>query len=168
MRERRINTRVKGLELQLLEQSGLSNGQVVRYGIKKYFEEAPLTVEAQVLTEISFLQDLILETELKLESYQSNLEKKLEEYREIQVDKDNRVYQYIVDNVYGYYLEFLDDDGLTDEFRSDLNNFYSYKRDAITIVGLHCNKSFDEVIVIFERYLDKLLCEGTVGEDITV
>ena len=54
-RERRVSTRVRGLELNLLERSGLTNGQLVRYGLRKYYEEHPYSNEHMILTEVAFL-----------------------------------------------------------------------------------------------------------------
>ena len=82
-RERRVSTRVHGWELALLERSGLSNGEIVRYGIRKYFEEHPISSEHAILTEISFLQDKNDEYALKIEANELLIQKRVEELMDI-------------------------------------------------------------------------------------
>lgn len=162
-RERRINTRVSGLELQILEQSGLTNSQIVRYGIRKYYEEHPLSVEAQLLVEISFLQDKITEKENELDALKKEVQEKVDLYTGIRDNRNVCKGRDVALKVYDLYLDFVDDGDLTDDFRSDLNNFYSYCYDGISLVGLRHHMCFDDVVRVFEEYLD-FVCTG--GEDV--
>ena len=161
-RERRINTRINGLELQILEQSGLTNSQIVRYGIRKYYEEHPLSVEAQLLVEIGFLQDKITEKENELDALKKEVQEKVSMYTEIRDTRDSVRGKEVAMKVYDLYLDFSDNTDLTDEFRSDLTNFYSYCYDGIALVGLKHNMGFDDVISVFEGYLE-FVCGGVGG-----
>ena len=153
-RERRVSTRVRGLELNLLERSGLTNGQLVRYGLRKYYEEHPYSNEHMILTEVAFLRDKIEECQLQIEAFSLAIQEKMKELHEVRQSKEDAIYNYVVKNIWGMYLEFSDNESLSFEFRSDLNNFYSYREAGISIIAMDVHKSFDEVISIFEDYLE--------------
>lgn len=168
-RERRVSTRVRGLELNLLETCGLTNGELVRYGLRKYYEEHPKSDEYLILTEIAFLRDKIEEYQMMIEANGLLIQEKTKELNEIRQKELAIKTKNIVTKMYDEYLEFIDDDNLSDEFRSDLNNFYRYRYDGISIIAMRNGKTFDQVIGIFEDYLDKkfgddVLCDSSVGE----
>ena len=153
-RQRRVSTRVRGLELNLLETCGLTYGELVRYGLKKYYEEHPKSNEHIIVTEIAFLRDKIEECELEIEATKLLIQDRLGELKEIKESKENSQYWYIVNNIYDTYLEFIDDESLSDEYRSDLNNFYINRRDKIEIIAMQAGHTFEQAINIFESYLD--------------
>ena len=153
-RERRVSTRVRGLELNLLERSGLTNAQLVRYGLRKYYEDHPYSNEHMILTEVAFLKDKIEECELQIESYSLAIQKKINELHEVRQSKEDAIYNYVVKNIWDEYLEFLDNESLSPEFRSDLKNFYSYCNDGISIIAMKVHKTKDDIIKIFEDYLE--------------
>ena len=78
----------------------------------------------------------------------------MKELHEVRQSKEDAIYNYVVKNIWGMYLEFSDNESLSFEFRSDLNNFYSYREAGISIIAMDVHKSFDEVISIFEDYLE--------------
>lgn len=157
-RERRVSTRVKGLELNLLERSGLTNSQLVRYGLRKFFEEHPNSNEYIVLTEIAFLRDKIEEYEMLIEANKLLIEEKIDELKIIRHEDEKLLAAkriMITRKIYDRYLEFSEDNTLSDEFRSDLKNFYTYCRASIENIGMSYGKGYEESIEIFEDYLDE-------------
>ncbi len=165
-RERRVSTRVNGLELNLLETCGLTNKELVRYALRKYLEEHPKSNEYKVLTEIAFLRDKMEEYQMLMDSTSLLIQSKTEELNEIRqrnaMMRDKKDIM-IVRKIYDEYLDFLDDENLTEEFRSDLKNFYTYRYDAIYIISERYGKSYEQGVDIFEQYLDeKFGCSGNV------
>ena len=163
-KERRVSTRVRGLELQLLEKSKLSNKDLVRYALKKFFEERPISAETQILAEIGFLQDKNYEYGLMIEANELLLKEKMLELEEIRANRSMVRYTRLVDEIYTAYLEFIDDDSYTDDFRLDISNFYSVRRGAIDIAAMKAGKSFEEAIECFEFYMDSI-CDDEYLED---
>lgn len=163
-KERRVSTRVKGLELQLLEKSKLSNKDLVRYGLKKFLEERPFTAETQILAEIGFLQDKNYEYSLMIEANELLLKEKMLELEEIRANRSMVKYTMLVDEIYNAYLEFIDDDKYADEFRLNISNFYIVRRDAIEIAAMKSGKSFEEAIECFEFYMDSICDDECVGD----
>ena len=161
-RERRVSTRVRGLELALLEQSKLSNGEIVRYGLRKYFDEHPIKNEHKILTEISFLQDENQEYELKIEANELLIQKRISELAELRNNHEKLVYDRLIMGMYDLLIDFMDDDRYTFEVRSDLNEFYSLYRDSISLLAMKFNKTNDEAIELFEQYLDSFDNEDSV------
>lgn len=168
-RERRVSTRVRGLELNLLETCGLTNSELVRYGLRKYLEEHPKSNEYMVLTEIAFLRDKIEEYEMLIEANSLLISKKLEELKHIR-QEDERILHakrvMITRKIYDTYLEFIDDESLTDEYRSDLKNFYIYRKDAIIRISESFGHSYEQGIEIFEDYLDEKFNDESVFEPV--
>ena len=114
-RERRVSTRVRGLELNLLETCGLTNAQLVRYGLRKYYEEHPKSNEYMVLTEIAFLRDKIEEYQMLIEANGLLIQEKIKELNTIRQNELSVKTKNIVTKMYDEYLNFIDDDSLTDE-----------------------------------------------------
>lgn len=165
-KEKRVSTRVRGLEANLLERSGLTNGQLVRYGLRKFYEEHPESNEHRILTEIDFLRDKIEEYEMHIEAASLLIQKKTKELHEVRQDREDKVYWYIVEKMYDEYLLFIDDDSLTDEFRYDLKNFYSYCRSPIHIIAMQTHKECKEVIKMFEDYLEFKFGDDALGDEL--
>lgn len=161
-KERRVSTRVRGFELALLERSGLSNGEIVRYGIRKYFEENPMINEHAILTEISFLQDKNNEYSMKIEANELLIQKKLEELKDIRMEYGSVIYDRLIGGMYNLLLEFMDDERYSWEVRSDLSNFYSIRRDSISLLASRFHKTFDESVELFEKYLDSFDSEDAL------
>ena len=164
-RERRVSTRVRGLELSLLESCGLTNAQLVRYGIRKYLEEHPKSNEYKVLTEIAFLRDKIEEYEMLIQANTLLIEEKIKELNQIRqnqskiIDAKSRM---VALKMYDTYLWFSDNEDLTEEYRYDLKNFYSYCRASIDNISVRYGKSYDESIEIFEDYLAEKFDDGSL------
>lgn len=166
-RERRVSTRVRGLELNLLETCGLTNGELVRYGLRKYLEEHPKSNEYMVLTEIAFLKDKIEEYQMLIEANSLLIQEKIEELKEIRKEDEKLLHAkriMITRKIYDEYLCFIDNEDLTEEFRSDLKNFYSYCRDPIYNISVSYGKTYEQGIEIFEEYLDEKFGEGVIGD----
>lgn len=166
--ERRVSTRVSGFELNLLERSGLSNSQIVRYGIRKYFEEHPISYEHELVTEINFLQDKNKEYAMLIEANELLIHEKIEELSSIRKSYENLVYDGLISGMYDLLVEFMDDERYAWDFRSDLKNFYNVRRDSITILASRFMKSYDDAIILFEKYLDSFgnddsILMGSVG-----
>lgn len=153
-RERRVSTRVNGWELVLLERSGLSNGEIVRYGIRKYFEEHPIGNEHSLLTEISFLQDKNKEYELKIEANELLIQEKIDELNMIRSEYEKVIYDRLIEGLHNLLLDFMDDEKYSWEIRSDLTNFYNLRRDSISNLAARYHKTYKEAIGLFEDYLD--------------
>ena len=164
-RERRVSTRVRGLELSLLETCGLTNKELVRYGLRKYLEEHPKSNEYYVLTEIAFLRDKIEEYEMLIEANSLLIAEKLEELKEIRHEDEKILHAkrvMITRKIYDEYLRFIDDERLTEEYRFDLTNFYEDRKDAIEIISVRYGKTYEQGIEIFEEYLDEKFSDDSV------
>ena len=153
-RERQVCARVRGFECTLLDMCHLSNTQLVRYALRKYYEEHPMDSQAEVEAEISFLQDKITECELLIESYEASIQEKIQELSVVHKRIDYKNTRLVM-KMYDLYISFLEDDKY-EEYDS-LEDFYTLYRDKISILGMRFSKTYPETIDLFEKYLENFV-----------
>ena len=152
--EKKVSARITGIQSKWVEKMKLTDTELVRYGIMKHRKENPPSSETVLLVEIEYLRDKIEEYELQIEATGLLIQQKVKELVSIRKSRESDEYYFIANNVQELYFEFLDNPKLTREYTSDLLNFYDVYRKGISDIALKTNKSFEEVVAIFEDYLD--------------
>ena len=144
-----VSARIDDKDSEYLDACGLTDTEMVRYGIMRHRTDKGLSLEKQLLLKISLLRDKIEDCELKIDAYSLLIQKKVDELVGLRDEK----YYFIVNNVYEIYKEFLGNDSLSEEFRSDLLNFYDFESDRIESVAWKTKSDVSDVIRAFEEYV---------------
>ena len=149
--EKQYNITLKGYEKARAEAKGIAGIKATRLGIK-YSESEKNPEVLDLESDIAYYENKVHEKKLEIKAFLNEIKQLKKELAEI--NDYNKKKLKIQQAVYKIYLEFLED-GF-----SDLKDFYSinngYYAD-IDIIRMNFNlKSFEEIVEIFEEYLEEL------------
>lgn len=149
--EKQYNITLKGYEKARAEAKGIAGIKATRLGIK-YSESEKNPEVLDLESDIAYYENKVHEKKLEIKAFLNEIKQLKKELAEI--NDYNKKKLKIQQAVYKIYLEFLED-GF-----SDLKDFYSinngYYAD-IDIIRMNFNlESFEEIVEIFEEYLEEL------------
>lgn len=150
--EKQYNITLKGYEKAKAEAKGIAGIKAERLGIKYSVETKKSAEVLELESDIAYYENKIHEKQLELKAFLNEVETLKEKLAKLN-DYESKVKR-IQEKVYKFYTEFLND-GFIDieEFYSINNKYYA----ELDIIRMKENlDSFEELVVIFEEYLQEL------------
>ena len=150
-----VSARLSGFDLSDYQMLGVTGIDIFRCGLFNVNHSRCNPREVKLKSQIIKLENEILEHQMEIDSKKLLLEQLLKELEDVKgFSDDKRVW--LISSIEEEFHNFLEDDSYDEDVRNDLSEFYSIRRDIITINAMKVGKSYEDAISIFDEYLDGL------------
>lgn len=153
--EKQLSARLKGFDFTDYDAYGVTGIDVFRYGMINIKKEHASPKEVKLKSQIMLVENRMLERELNQMADELLLKKLYEQLKDIKgftIEKQEK----LIELIQSEFDAFIEDKKLDEDVRMDLNQFYTIKRDAITIQASKFGRTYEQAIELFEKYLEDM------------
>ena len=150
--EKQLSARLKGFDFTDFDAHAVSGIDVFRFGMINIKKQDISPREIKLQSKIILVENRMAERELDQMADELLLEKLYDELKEIKGFTKSKE-QKLIKEIQNEFNAFLEDK----QYKNcDLSDFYTIKRDSITIQATYVGISYEKAVEIFDKYLEDM------------
>ena len=146
--EKQVGARLTGFDFSDFDAHGVKGIDVFRYGMMNIKKEHASPKEVKLLSKIILVENRMAERELNQMADELLLKKLYEQLEDIKgftIEKQEKLIKLLQKE----FDVFIEDNKYED---CDLSDFYTIKRDAITIHASKFDRTYEQAVELFDKY----------------
>lgn len=159
--EKQISMRLFGTDLAVYQANNTKPKDVFRSGLYDENRKKKSPQQIKLLSEIFVVNNRIMENELKVRADKLLLNELRKEYNNIIGFNESKRNQ-LIKAIKKEYYDFIEDEKYAD---CDLSDFYTIRRDAISISAMRVGIEYEDAIDVFDSYLEDEVAKQSILEN---